>query len=177
MTPGQYRREGAEAMRKAAAEACADYPRIAPDELEWTHYDEQIAHSQACIRAIDVDEVLAKLDIVPAALAVMERLQVVARCGTDSTMRHSAYAFMAHDPEGDYVAFADARAEIARLTAERDQALAQVAAAAGDLRKALQDIIADRPSEKHNGNRNDLIAWKMWRRARAALAAQKEAQG
>lgn len=47
---------------------------------------------------------------------------------------------------------------------------ARAAAAAGDLRKALQDIIADRPSEKHNGNRNDLIAWKMWRRARAALA-------
>lgn len=37
------------------------------------------------------------------------------------------------------------------------------------LREALQDIMADRPSEKHNGNRNDLIAWQMWRRARAAI--------
>ena len=61
MTPDQYRREGAEAMREVAAEVCADYPLIAPDETEWTLYDEQIAHSQACIRAIDVDEVLAGL--------------------------------------------------------------------------------------------------------------------
>lgn len=61
MTTDQYRREGFRAGIEAAAEACADYPRIAPDELEWTHYDEQIAHSQACIRAIDVDEVLVGL--------------------------------------------------------------------------------------------------------------------
>ena len=67
MTHDQYRREGAEAMRKAAAEACADYPRTAPDKTEWTHYDEQIAHSQACIRAIDVDEVLAGMPPAPDA--------------------------------------------------------------------------------------------------------------
>ena len=65
MTPDQYRREGFQAGIEVAAEACADYPRIAPDELEWTHYDEQIAHSQACIRAIDVDEVLAKVGMPP----------------------------------------------------------------------------------------------------------------
>ena len=36
---------------------------------------------------------------------LVERLKVVARCGTDSTMRHSAYAFMAQDPDGDYVTY------------------------------------------------------------------------
>ena len=36
---------------------------------------------------------------------LVERLNVVARCGTDSTMRHSAYAFMAQDPDGDYVTY------------------------------------------------------------------------
>ena len=36
---------------------------------------------------------------------LVERLKVVARCGTDSTMRHSAYAFMAQNPDGDYVTY------------------------------------------------------------------------
>ena len=36
---------------------------------------------------------------------LVERLKVVARCGTDSTMRHSAYAFRAQDPDGDYVTY------------------------------------------------------------------------
>lgn len=62
MTPDQYRREGAEAMQKAAAEACEDY---APER----HVDfptdpfiaqtAQINHSADRIRAIDVDEVLS----------------------------------------------------------------------------------------------------------------------
>lgn len=69
--PDQYRREGAEAMRKAAAEACADYPLIAPDETEWTLYDEQISHSQARIRAIDVDEVLAGMPPTNDAVALL----------------------------------------------------------------------------------------------------------
>ena len=69
MTPDQYRREGFQAGIEAAAEACADYPRTSPDETEWTHYDEQIAHSQACIRAIDVDEVLAGMPPAPDAVA------------------------------------------------------------------------------------------------------------
>lgn len=70
-------------------------------------------------------------------------------------------------------------AELARLAALRtaqDKALdswgQRALAGEGEnkrLREALQDIMADRPSEKHNGNRNDLIAWQMWRRARAAL--------
>ena len=69
MTPDQYRREGFRLGIEAAAEACADYPRTAPDETEWTHYDEQIAHSQACIRAIDVDEALAGMPPAPDAVA------------------------------------------------------------------------------------------------------------
>lgn len=36
---------------------------------------------------------------------LVERLKVVARCGTDSTMRHSAYAFMAQNQDGDYVTY------------------------------------------------------------------------
>ena len=36
---------------------------------------------------------------------LVERLNVVARCGTDSTMRHFAYASMAQDPDGDYVTY------------------------------------------------------------------------
>ena len=65
MTPDQYRREGAEAMQKAAAEACEDY---APER----HVDfptdpfiaqtAQINHSADRIRAIDPDEVLAKVE-------------------------------------------------------------------------------------------------------------------
>ena len=36
---------------------------------------------------------------------LVERLNVVARCGTDSTMRHFAYAFMTQNPDGDYVTY------------------------------------------------------------------------
>lgn len=39
------------------------------------------------------------------ARELVEGLKVVARCGTDSTMRHSAYAFMAQDQDGDYVTY------------------------------------------------------------------------
>ena len=60
----------------------------------------------------------------------MKRLRIDARCDTDSTMRHFAYALTVDDTEGDYVRFADAQAEIARLTAESDAALAQVVQAA-----------------------------------------------
>ena len=80
MTPDQYRREGFQAGIEAAAEACADYPRTAPDETEWTHYDEQIAHSQACIRAIDVDEALAGMPPTPDPVA---RLVKAARALAD----------------------------------------------------------------------------------------------
>lgn len=52
----------------------------------------------------------------------MERLKVVARCDTDSTMRHFAYAFTEQDADGDYVTYAEAIAEIARLTAALERA-------------------------------------------------------
>lgn len=45
-------RAAAAAAYERAADACADYPRVAPDATEWPHYDDQIAHSQACIRAL-----------------------------------------------------------------------------------------------------------------------------
>ena len=52
----------------------------------------------------------------------MQRLNVCSVCTTDSVMRHISVAYMGHDDEGDYVAYADARAEIERLTKERDDA-------------------------------------------------------
>lgn len=45
-----------------AADACADYPRVAPDATEAQHYDEQIDHSQACILACTPAEARAALD-------------------------------------------------------------------------------------------------------------------
>ena len=55
---------------------------------------------------------------------LVERLKVVARCGTDSTMRHSAYASMAQDPDGDYVTYSAyaALAERCRVLEEEVQA-------------------------------------------------------
>ncbi|AEI70935.1 hypothetical protein [EBPR podovirus 2] len=46
-----------------------------------------------------------------------ERLKVVARCDTDSTMRYFAYAVMEQDPDGDYVTYIAARAHITDLEA------------------------------------------------------------
>ena len=46
-----------------------------------------------------------------------ERLKAVARCDTDSAMRHFAYAFMEQDPDGDYVTYAAAKARITDLEA------------------------------------------------------------
>ena len=53
MTPDQYRREGAEAMREAAADAA----------YQWWDYDAQELREH--VRAIDVDEVLAGLPTAP----------------------------------------------------------------------------------------------------------------
>lgn len=50
------------AAYEAAADACADYPRVAPDATEAQHYDEQIDHSQACIRALTDADARAALD-------------------------------------------------------------------------------------------------------------------
>ena len=57
--------------------------------------------------------------------ALVERLKVVARCGTDSTMRHSAYAFMAQDPDGDYVTYS-AYAALAEENRRLREALTKV---------------------------------------------------
>ena len=56
---------------------------------------------------------------------LVERLKVVARCGTDSTMRHFAYASMAQDPDGDYVTYSAyaALAEESRRLRETLEAL------------------------------------------------------
>ena len=58
---------------------------------------------------------------------LVERLKVVSRCGTDSTMRHSAYAFMAQDPDGDYVTYS---------------AYAALAEENRMLREALRELVA-----------------------------------
>lgn len=59
---------------------------------------------------------------------LVERLKVVARCGTDSTMRHSAYAFMAQDPDGDYVTYS-AYAALAEENRRLREALRELVAA------------------------------------------------
>ena len=61
---------------------------------------------------------------------LVERLNVVARCGTDSTMRHSAYAFMAQDPDGDYVTYS-AYAALAEENRRLREALRPFASAWG----------------------------------------------
>ena len=50
------------AAYEAAADACADYPRVAPGSTEARHYDEQIEHSQACIGAMTPADASAALD-------------------------------------------------------------------------------------------------------------------
>ena len=57
---------------------------------------------------------------------LVERLKVVARCGTDSTMRHSAYAFMAQNPDGDYVTYS-AYAALAEENRRLREALEEIA--------------------------------------------------
>lgn len=61
------------------------------------------------------------------ARELVQRLKVVARCGTDSTMRHSAYAFMAQDPDGDYVTYS---------------AYATLAEELAQVRDALDDLVS-----------------------------------
>lgn len=49
------------AAYERAADVCADYPRNSPDYAEWTRYDEQIAYSQECIRALATPDQTAAL--------------------------------------------------------------------------------------------------------------------
>lgn len=72
MTPDQYRREGAEAMREAAAEEM--HPML------WSRLNRRQA--QVIIRAIDADEVLAGLPPAPDAVA-----QLVGRLSFPSDWR------------------------------------------------------------------------------------------
>jgi len=62
------------------------------------------------------------------ARELVERLKVVARCGTDSTMRHSAYAFMAQDPDGDYVTYSAYAAQAEENRRLREAILREAAA-------------------------------------------------
>lgn len=50
------------AAYEAAAIACDDYPRAAPEEAEWTRYDEQIEYSQLVIRTLTPTDAQAALD-------------------------------------------------------------------------------------------------------------------
>ena len=57
----------AAAAFEAAAQVCEEYPRAAPDENEWPHYDDQISHSQACIRTLTPADALSALAARDAA--------------------------------------------------------------------------------------------------------------
>ena len=65
MTPDQYRREGAEAMRAA----CAHAVNATASPIVGTPYSAGGRAFADAIRAIDVDEVLAKLGPAPDAMA------------------------------------------------------------------------------------------------------------
>ena len=60
MTPDQYRREGAEAMRKAALYQCVRVPAELPGSPRMA-FELGLYSCESAIRAIDVDEVLAGL--------------------------------------------------------------------------------------------------------------------
>lgn len=110
--------------------------------------------------------------MIDTSKEAVERLKVIARCGTDSTMRHSAYAFMAQDPEGDYVTYAS----FAALRAELDRAEARVAkleAFVSDFAEFKFDPISRRAPDPQDDLDpvTDWLAIEAWQDdARAALA-------
>ena len=73
MTPDQYRREGAEAMRKAALYQCVRVPAELPDSPRMA-FELGLYSCESAIRAIDVEAVLAKAVAVksPAPDAVTQ---------------------------------------------------------------------------------------------------------
>lgn len=73
----------AAAAFEAAAQVCEEYPRAAPDENEWPHYDDQISHSQACIRTLTPADALSALAARDAA-KVAEGMQRAADLMDDS---------------------------------------------------------------------------------------------
>ena len=68
LTPDQYRREGAEAMKKAALYQCARSPAELPNSPRMA-FELGLYSCESAIRAIDVDEVLAGLPTAPDAVA------------------------------------------------------------------------------------------------------------
>ena len=58
---------------EAAANNIEDYPRVAPDRTEAQHYDEQIEHAQAIIRALIPADAVAARDAMIAEAAAKER--------------------------------------------------------------------------------------------------------
>ena len=68
LTPDQYRREGAEAMRKAALYQCVRVPAELPGSPRMA-FELGLYSCESAIRALDVDEVLAWLPPAPDAVA------------------------------------------------------------------------------------------------------------
>ena len=68
MTPDQYRREGAEAMRKAALYQCVRVPAELPGSPRMA-FELGLYSCESAIRAIDVDDVLAGMPAAPDAVA------------------------------------------------------------------------------------------------------------
>ena len=98
MTPDQYRREGAEAMQKAAADHCwskrdlladAEKRQIDVGLSGRDYYGRRLEAEllSRAIRAIDVDEVLAGLGPAPDAVA---QLVEAARASADHPAGHVA---------------------------------------------------------------------------------------
>lgn len=78
--------------------------------------------------------------------SAVQRLAADVRCGTDSTMRHSAYAIMKADDNGDYVTWEAYRALSAELTAARE---------------CIANLEKDQGrSEKVIADANEALAWK-----------------
>lgn len=99
----------------------------------------------------------------------LERLNVVARCDTDSTMRHFAYAVMEQDPDGDYVTYAAAKARITDLESRLAAAEAGEDALAKTLDFTLKVAIQfEKQASKGVSGRRGGMAFE---KARAALAA------
>ncbi len=63
------------AVLEKARDQIADYPRVAPDGTEAQHYDEQIDHSQACLDALDADQIAAELAHLVPEVEEVERLR------------------------------------------------------------------------------------------------------
>ena len=75
MTPDQYRREGAEAMR----ETCIGAVSVTVSPIVGTPYSAGGRAFTNAIRAIDVDEVLARMPSAPDAVAQMGASRDVGR--------------------------------------------------------------------------------------------------